>query len=68
MIWLATFDVIPHTYVQVIEITAKIPEKDSSKIGRKDRGVTYANTCVKFMHASFISPYMINSTLGVLSK
>ena len=44
MIWPVTFEIISHTYVQAIEITAKIPGKDSSKIGRKQRGVIYVNT------------------------
>lgn len=31
MIWLTTFDIIPHIYVQAIEITTNIPGKDSAK-------------------------------------
>lgn len=37
MIWLVTFDVIPHTYVQAIEITTNISGKDSAKEEEKRR-------------------------------
>ena len=68
MVWPVTFDRIPHTHIQAIDTTAKIPEKGSCKTGMKERGVIYVNTCDKFMHGSFISPHMINSILEVLSK
>ena len=38
MIWPVTFDRIPHTYVQAIDTTAKIPEKGSCKTEGKREG------------------------------
>lgn len=50
-------------FVQTVEITTKIVEKDSAKIGKKMGKDHLSSHIVKCINVAFISPYMINSVL-----
>lgn len=62
MIWLVKFDIIPHTYVQAIEIATNKSGKAFTKEEEKRR-VIEVNTCIKL-----ISPHMINSILSYVKE